>query len=49
MSLCEWSRDQVLVTALLATSLFFSGLSAAAIAPYWAAVAVKKLAFSNGA
>jgi SET family sugar efflux transporter-like MFS transporter len=49
MSHPEWSRDQILVTGLLATSLFLSGLSAAAIAPYRAVVAVKELGFSNGA
>jgi SET family sugar efflux transporter-like MFS transporter len=43
-----WSRDQILVTSLLACSLFLAGLSAAAIAPYRAVVAVKELGFSNG-
>lgn len=44
-----WSRDQILVTSLLACSLFLAGLSAATIAPYRAVVAVKELGFSNGA
>jgi SET family sugar efflux transporter-like MFS transporter len=49
MSHQTWTRDQILVTSLLAISLFLAGLSAAAIAPYRAVVAVKELGFSNGA
>lgn len=43
----RWSRDQVLVTGLLATSLFLSGLSSSVITPYRAVVAVEALNLSN--
>lgn len=44
----RWTQDQLLVTGLLATSLFLAGLSAAAITPYRAVVAVEALGLSNG-
>ena len=44
----RWSKDQIFVTGLLATSLFLAGLSAAAITPYRAVVAVEALGLSNG-
>lgn len=42
------SRDQIFVTCLLAASLFLSGLSASAISPYRAVVAVEALGLTNG-